>query len=348
MLDQVSTRAATGHPEEGLQMELPQETLLQETRYVVHLPVFEGPLDLLLHLIEKRQMEITTISLMAVTDQYLAYLQQWEEMTGQAGRPPGSPLHINDDAPSGRPQAGRPPGSPLHVNDDSLTGRPPGSPLHVARMGNMAAFVAIAARLLFIKSQSLLPQTSKDEVTGEMESAAEMAEELQRHLVEYKLAREIANHLRHREEAGLQTYGRSGLLAGIEAQLAWTPPTLLGLEAQSLALAFQRLLDLRAKENGNGAELLPIARVSVSERISEIVSWLSERSSVLLAEVVENEHSRLVIIVTFLAVLEMWKREQIAVKQEMLMGPIVLERGARWEDLIDSKNLTGIDSKFIL
>ena len=298
MLDQVSTRAATGHLEEGLQMGLPQETLLQETRYVVHLPVFEGPLDLLLHLIEKRQMEITTISLMAVTDQYLAYLQQWE----------------TENLP----------------------------------LGNMAAFVSIAARLLFIKSQSLLPQTSKDEVTSEMESAAEMAEELQRHLVEYKLAREIANHLRHREEAGLQTYGRSGLLAGIEAQLAWTPPTLLGLEAQSLALAFQRLLDLRAKENGNGAEILPIARVSVSERISEIVSWLSERSSVLLAEVIENEHSRLVIIVTFLAVLEMWKREQIAVKQEMLMGPIVLERGARWEDLIDSKNLTGIDSKFIL
>src|SRR5437764_2680717 len=174
------------------------------SRYVVHLPVFEGPLDLLLHLIEKRQMEITTISLMAVTDQYLAYLQQWEEMTGQPEQ-------------AGRPAAGRPPGSPLHINDDAPAGRPPGSPLHVARMGNMAAFVSIAARLLFIKSQSLLPQTSKDEVTGEMESAAEMAEELQRHLVEYKLAREIANHLRHREEAGLQTYGRSGLLAGIEA-----------------------------------------------------------------------------------------------------------------------------------
>src|SRR2546429_2236518 len=51
----------------------------QPSRYVVHLPVFEGPLDLLLHLIEKRQMEITTISLVAVTDQYLAYLQQWQE-----------------------------------------------------------------------------------------------------------------------------------------------------------------------------------------------------------------------------------------------------------------------------
>src|SRR5215470_17510790 len=97
-----------------------------QSRYVVHLPVFEGPLDLLLHLIEKRQMEITTISLLAVTDQYLAYLQQWQE----------------EQVP----------------------------------LANMAAFVSIATRLLFIKSQSLLPHTPKEEITSEMESAAAMAE----------------------------------------------------------------------------------------------------------------------------------------------------------------------------
>jgi len=325
MPDEVSIKVATGDEEEGyvrasqdlppvLQVGVPQEISLQETRYVVHLPIFEGPLDLLLHLIEKRQMEITTISLMAVTDQYLAYLerwQQWEEMTEQEQSPGQAEL-------SGRPQG--------------YTCPPDRVPLHVGRMANMAAFISIAARLLFIKSQSLLPQASRDEATGEMESAAVMAEELQRHLLEYKLAREIANHLRQREEEGLQTYGRSGLLAGIEAQLAWTPPTLLGLEVQSLALAFQRLLDLRAKENGNGAELLPMARISVGERIAEITGLLSERLSVLLSEVVENERSRLVIIVTFLAVLEMWKRERIAVKQETLMGPIVLERGTGWEE----------------
>ena len=336
MPDEVRIKVATGDEEEGyvrasqdllpvLQVGLPQEISLQETRYVVHLPIFEGPLDLLLHLIEKRQMEITTISLMAVTDQYLAYLerwQQWEEMTEQEQSPGQAEL-------SGRPKLS---------GQAELSGRPQGYtcppdrvPLHVGRMANMAAFISIAARLLFIKSQSLLPQASRDEATGEMESAAVMAEELQRHLLEYKLAREIANHLRQREEEGLQTYGRSGLLAGIEAQLAWTPPTLLGLEVQSLAVAFQRLLDLRAKENGNGAELLPMARISVGERISEIAGLLSERLSVLLSEVVENERSRLVIIVTFLAVLEMWKRERIAVKQETLMGPIVLERGTGWE-----------------
>src|SRR5438876_1451856 len=278
MLDQIADELpdATGSPNS---IASPNSTSSQ-ARYVVRLPIFEGPLDLLLHLIEKRQMEITTISLVAVTDQYLAYLQQWEA----------------EELP----------------------------------VANMAAFVSIAARLLFIKSQSLLPRTSRDEPTEEAESAAEMAEELQRHLVEYKLTKEIATHLRQREVSGLQTHGRSGLLAGIEAQLAWTPPTLVGLEVQSLATAFQRLLELRAKEAANGADFLPTARITVKERISEIANLLKTNPSLLLTEVIENESSRFVIIVTFLAVLEMWKHERIAVRQESLLGPILLERGPRW------------------
>jgi len=277
MLEQITTEDAG-----GLSLELTTDNtgLLEQARYVVRLPIFEGPLDLLLHLIEKRQMEITTISLVAVTDQYLAYLQHWEA----------------EDLP----------------------------------VANMAAFVSIAARLLFIKSQSLLPRISRDEPTEEAESAAEMAEELQRHLVEYKLTKEIATHLRQREVSGLQTHGRSGLLAGIEAQLAWTPPTLVGLEVQSLTTAFQRLLELRAKEAANGADFLPIARITVKERISEIANLLKTNPSLLLTEVIENESSRFVIIVTFLAVLEMWKHERIAVSQESLLGPILLERGTRW------------------
>jgi segregation and condensation protein A len=255
----------------------------QPSRYVVHLPVFEGPLDLLLHLIEKRQMEITTISLVAVTDQYMAYLQQWQE-------PDSMPL------------------------------------------ANMAAFISIAARLLFIKSQSLLPHTSKEEMTGEMENAAAMADELRTHLLEYKLAKEIASYLRLREEAGLQTYGRSGLLAGIEAQLAWAPPTLLGLEIDTLAAAFQRLLELRAGDEANNGSFIPLARVRVSERIAEIVGLLRVRPSVLLTELVENERSRIIIIVTFLAVLELWKRERICVKQTTLFSPVLLERGERWTE----------------
>jgi len=254
---------------------------LQE-HYIVHLAVFEGPLDLLLHLIEKRQMQITLVSLVAVTDQYLAYLHQWEE--------PSLPL------------------------------------------ASMAAFVSLAARLLFIKSQSLLPQSNKEPGSNETESAAIIAEELQRHLVEYKVAKHIAALLRQREEQGLQTHARSGLLAGIEAQLAWTPPTLIELEVQALACAFARLLERRPQDKGKGVQLLPVAHIRVSERITEIMSRLEQRACLLLSDVLEHERSRLVIIVTFLAVLELWKWERIRVQQEELLGPILLERGTRWAE----------------
>ena len=254
----------------------------EQARYVVRLPIFEGPLDLLLHLIEKRQMEITTISLVAVTDQYLEYLHQWE-----AEKLP---------------------------------------------LANMAAFVSIAARLLFIKSQSLLPQSNKEEANEEQENAVTMAEELQRHLVEYKMAKEVATILRQREESGMQTHGRSGLLAGIEAQLAWTPPTLVNMEVQSLSRAFQRLLELQARDEENDTNLMPVARVRVSECIEEVISRLQERPEISLTEVIENERSRLVIIVTFLAVLELWKWQRIDIRQNELLGPIILERGERWNE----------------
>ncbi|MFL5701736.1 MAG: hypothetical protein ACJ8AG_02785, partial [Ktedonobacteraceae bacterium] len=99
MTDVVSTDVVVVSTD--VQVDALEEVSPQQASYVVHLPIFEGPLDLLLHLIEKRQMEITTISLVAVTDQYMAYLRQWEA----------------EQLP----------------------------------LANMAAFVSIAARLLFIK-----------------------------------------------------------------------------------------------------------------------------------------------------------------------------------------------------
>ncbi len=258
-------------------------------RYVVHLPAFEGPLDLLLHLIEKRQMEITTISLLTVTDQYLQYLNQWQ--------------------------------------DEQLP------------LANVAAFVFIAARLLYIKSQSLLPHSVKDEMSGEMEKAARMAEDLKLHLLEYRLAKEVAGYLRERIEKGLQTYSRPNLLAGIETQLNWSPPILRGLNVDGLAQAFQRVIALRAKDEARGVELLPLARVRVSDRIAEITNLLNERPRIHFNQVIEHERSRLVIIVTFIATLEMWKHRRIVVSQEDLFGTIIIERGERWAEALEEQQL---------
>lgn len=260
-----------------------QTVRTQQEKYTVHLPTFEGPLDLLLHLIEKRQMEITAISLVLVTDQYLAYLRQWDA--------------------------------------------------EALPLENMASFISIAVRLLYIKSQSLLPHTTREEEAAEIESAVEIAEELQRNLAEYKMAKDIAQILRQREEDGLQTYGRSGLLTGIETQLSWTPPTLAQMEASKLASAFRRLLELQAKDTKSGEVLMPVARVRVSERIAEISSRLQERPVMLLSEVLEHETSRFVIVVTFIAVLEMWKWRRINIYQDDLFGPITLERGELWAEV---------------
>ena len=58
-------------------------TDIEQPSYQVQLPVFEGPLDLLLHLIQQQQLDITTIALAKVTDQYLAYLAERKEATGR-------------------------------------------------------------------------------------------------------------------------------------------------------------------------------------------------------------------------------------------------------------------------
>ena len=198
-------------------------------------------------------------------------------------------------------------------------------------LANMASFVSVATRLLFLKSQSLLPQSPKAQDNA-VDDAVTVAEELQQHLLEYKIVKEITQVLRHYEESGLQTYARSGLLAGIEAQLTWTPLTLAPVQVQSLALAFQRVLETRTERQEPGSELVPTVRIRVSECVTTIRERLALRSVVPLAEILAESTSRMAVVVMFIAFLELWKWERIEVQQETLLGPIVLERGHHWYD----------------
>jgi segregation and condensation protein A len=71
------------------------------------------------------------------------------------------------------------------------------------------------------------------------------------------------------------------------------------------------------------------------------VALLRVRPSIQLAELIANELSRVVIIVTFLAVLELWKRGRVCVQQAALFDPIILERGERWseDDQVDEEEI---------
>src|SRR5260370_902250 len=74
-----ATRDSAGAQEAGGIVVVARTDAAPDTHapYTVHLPGFDGPLELLLHLIEKNQLEITAISLVAVTDQFISYLRTW-------------------------------------------------------------------------------------------------------------------------------------------------------------------------------------------------------------------------------------------------------------------------------
>jgi segregation and condensation protein A len=234
--------------------------------YTVHLPGFDGPMDLLLSLIERNQLEITMISLVAVTDQFVAYLKTWDE--------------------------------------------PP--------MPRLAEFVVMAARLLLIKSRSLLPRQSRQDDTDEGDPLDD-AEQLRRHLLEYKLAKEIALALRARELAGLQSFSRQSRLIDAEAAIVWSPPKLVGLNVDALAQVFRRIL---LEQRYSTPEELPPPVVTVAEKIEEVLALLAARGHVNIEETLATATSRFAVVVTFLAILELWHRRRIVVVQEQLFGPI--------------------------
>lgn len=249
------------------------EPELQVEPYTVHLPGFDGPMDLLLNLIEKNQLEITTISLVAVTGQFVAYLRMWDE--------------------------------------------PP--------LPRLADFVAMAARLLLIKSRSLLPRQpkqSEDEDSDPLDDAEVLAQRLR----EYQLAREIARSLRARELAGLQSYTRAARLVDPELMLTWAPPKLVGLNVNALAAVFKRVL---TEQQFSQPEQLPLPLVTVAEKIEEVEALLAERGRVTLEEALRTATSRFAVVVTFLAVLELWHQARLDVTQEALFGPVEITPGPR-------------------
>ena len=124
-------------------------------------------------------------------------------------------------------------------------------------MPRLAEFIVMAARLLLIKSRSLLPRQSRQEDSDDGDPLDD-AEQLRRHLLEYKLAKEIALALRARELAGLQSFSRQSRLIDAEAAIVWSPPKLVGLNVDALAAVFRAPL--------TGAALLHARGVAAAGR----------------------------------------------------------------------------------
>lgn len=239
--------------------------------YPVTLDNFEGPLDLLLHLIEEQQLDITEVALAAVTDQYLAYLRAMEELD-----------------------------------------------LAIA-----SEFIVTAARLLDIKARTLLPPQKPAEEPP-VEEEDDPAAELIRQLEEFRRYKAVAEFLEAREAEEAPRFPRTpgemkDFAAGIQLE---------GITLADLAAVFQEVLRQAAQRgmDGSPAEIAPEA-ITVADRIRHVQSLLkSSRGRIVFLDLFKGTPSRLEVVVTFLAVLELLRRRQIKVLQEEAMGPIYLER----------------------
>ena len=230
--------------------------------YQIQLPIFEGPLDLLLHLVEREELDITTVALAKITDQYLAYLAELE-----------------------RRQA-----------------------------GELAEFLVVAAKLLLIKSQALLP--SPPTLTPEEE---DVGEDLVRQLQAYKRFKEIAASLLDREKQGLRSYVRVAPMPRLEPQLDTD-----GLSLDDLLMCVQEALDaIPAPPVG---KVVTPTTVTIGEQIARIENRLTRQTQVRFREFLSEATSRVEIIVTLWAVLELVKQKRARVRQDDLFGEIFIEQ----------------------
>jgi segregation and condensation protein A len=238
--------------------------------YSIATPVYEGPLDLLLQLIERAELDITKLSLALVTDQYLEYIHKLPNLAAD----------------------------------------------------EVSAFLVIAAKLLQIKSEALLPRPPERE-PGEEDPGDALA----RQLIVYKRYREIASILMQREQDGLRTYLRLAPPPRIEGSIDLT-----GITIEDIANAAQEIFtdfDLTdALKN-----VVPPSRITIREKIYMITAALRRHQNVAFRSLIDNGYSRLEIVVTFLAMLELIKRHLVRATQEGIFGDISLEVSEAWDKL---------------
>lgn len=236
----------------------------------VKLEKFEGPLTLLLQLIEKREMDITRISLAEIADQYIEFIQQEKSV------------------------------------DPDLA----------------ADFLVIAAKLLFVKSKTLLPRcsdTEEEEEGGELEKQLKMFKEF------VEASGNIGKILKKKDfmfSAGLSKAGKRELL-GREAR--FSPPP--NLKKEHLKDIFQGVVDRGEKERKDRLEEQRVEyKVNIEEKILDIEKKLLKRLNYSFNKWCRQAESKTEMIVGFLAVLELAKQKNIRLQQESPFADIIISR----------------------
>lgn len=235
--------------------------------YKVKLEIFEGPLDLLLYLVKKAEVDIYHIPIVQITDQYLKYLEL------------------------------------LEILDLDIAGE----------------FLWMASNLIYMKSKMLLPPEERP--VEEEEDELDPHQELIRQLLEYKKFKEVAENLEVLEEERKQYFPR-------EASLEIDPLD-LGLDLKPVNLfdllsAFSEVL----QKIGVRESLKKIfeEEVSVEKKIEMIEKMTAVAGSFAFQELFRESSSRMEIIATFLALLELIRLKKLKVLQSENFGNILIQR----------------------
>ncbi len=248
--------------------------------YSVRLPVFEGPLDLLLHLIRINEVEITDIPIARIGEQYLEYLTLVGEL------------------------------------DLEVVGE----------------YLVMASTLAWIKSRMLLPA----ERVGEDGEEIDPREELVTRLLEYQRFKEVATELGERQRLGRDVFAACGF--ELEAPAESEREIEIGLF--DLVEAYRRVLEAKRDAVSRPHEI-EAEEITVRERMMEIMAALEPRPSidfdVLLREERSRPHTKVLIIVTFLAILELTRLSAIRIYQGLddlgvPEGPLHLRRSIELGD----------------
>lgn len=236
-----------------------------ELPYQIRLEKFEGPLDLLLHLIKKNELNIYDIPIALITQQYLDYLGMMKS-------------------------------------------------LNLAVAGE---FLVMAATLVQIKSKMLLPVDEREE---DEEEGPDPREELVRRLLEYKVFKEAAGQFDNRERLWREIFHRSEGAAPAEKRGEAL------LEEVTLFDLVDALQGVLARTTGRELFEITPENLTVRDRMNAILESLENREALPFLDLFEQTSQRLVVIVTFLALLELMRIKLVRVFQAETFGPILLTR----------------------
>lgn len=233
--------------------------------YEIKLEVFEGPLDLLLHLIHRNEVSITDIPIALITRQYLETIEMMKSLN-----------------------------------------------LDVA-----GEYLVMAAYLTHIKSRMLLPQDDEGDLD---EPGEDPRDELVAHLLEYKRYKEAASELGSLPALDREVFIREPLEEEDGVSKAQQP---LDVSIPELIAAFRALLERTGRR-----DLIEVQpdRLSIKDKIREILELLKERPFTTFGALFADDVSRLNLLTTFLALLELVKLQLVRVYQDVPFGTILISR----------------------